>query len=264
VHPQVPGKRPADGRPRAERGRAVGAPSDQPQRLLDRLRRASASRPLLSLLLRGACLGVSLIAAVRFPPLIIVAAAVWLWVLWPAYAVRRGLVQTFGSTRAGGAGRLLPLWYAGGHPALPRPGRALLRVWQEDGAAMLRVGRRAVAFPLHSVHCVSLVEGRVERHTGCRGPLAILVGRVLAHGGGRFCGLRRAAREDLAVVDRSRVVCDLVRDGHSCRVILAGRAGGGEQIYLETLVLLRPSGSWRDAGPSGGSRGAAASPQNGG
>ncbi len=263
MHQQLPGERPAEGHPHRGRVRPVRILDSTGSGLMVRLR-LSASRPLLALILRGGCLVASLAAAIRYPTLIVAAAAVWLWVLWPAYAVRRRTAPALAPAPAErSTAHALALWYSGGHPALPRPGRAWLRVWKEDGAAVLRVGRRSVAFPLHSVRAVSLVEGRMERRTGCRGALASLVGRVLARGAGRFCGLRRDGQEDFAVIDRSRVVCDLVRNGHSCRLMLTGRAGGGEQIYLEALVRLRSLESWRDAGASGGARGTAASPQNG-
>jgi len=264
VHPQIPGDSPPGRLPRARRQSAARRSDPGRPGLSGRLS-AVAHLPLVGLLARGMCLGVTLAAAIRYPTLIVVAAAAWLWVLWPAYAVSRraGLVGTTGEGATARV-RALPLWYAGGHPALPHAGRGRLRVWPEEGAALLQVGRSVIAFPLLAVQSVSLVEGRIELPTGCRGASARLVGRALAFGVGRFCGLRRVGRQDLAVIDRSRVVCDLTREGRSCRLVLLARGGGGEPIYLESLVMLRATGPWRDAGPSGGSRGAAASPQNGG
>jgi len=223
VQPQRPGKRPA--RKRAE-------PAQRRWRQFVR-------QPLLGLLLRGACLAGALAVAVRHPPAIGVAAAVCLWVLWPVYAVR---------VEPGLAQRGVPVRYLGGHPALRAPGRGWLQSWPQDGGAVLRVGRSAVAFPLAAVQAVSL-------HTGCRGPLAQVIGRALAQDSGQFLGLRRRGPEDVAVVDRSRVLCDLVREGAPCRVVLTGPRGGGEEIYLEVLVTLRPSAAGRGSGAAGGARG---------
>lgn len=258
MYPQVPGRRSA-----GDRVQATGGPAGTGRNRQGSLRpllAALSSRPLVGLAARGACLIVSLLAAVRYPTLIIVAAAVWLWVLWPAYAVRRTQHPPRTATRRpAGAGRRLDLRYLGGHPLLPRAGRAVLRVWEEDGGAVLRVGRRQVAFALDAVRGVSLLEGREEVATSYRGIPARLIGRWLARGNARLCGWRRGAHGDVALLDRSRVVCDLARAGHSVRLVLTARAGGGEAIYLETLVLLRPANCRAD----GGARGTASSPQGG-
>ena len=204
---------------------------------------------LWGLLVRGACLGAALALAVHHPWAAVLAAAALVWVLWPAYAVARHRSPAEGLPGPG-----LRVRYLGGHPGLPRPGSGWLRTWAADGAAAVRVGRSAVAFPLAAVTAVSMAQGRAELRTGCRGPLAALVGRFLAHGLGRYCGLRRAGREDLALIDRSRVVCELGREGGACRMILAGPRGGGEEIYLEVLVMLRRAATMRGSGSAGGPR----------
>jgi hypothetical protein len=218
-----------------------------------RLRVPPAQRALVMLLGRLAALIASAVLAAFYPTLTLVAIAVWLWVLWPVVLRhRRGAVRGRGTAARVQA---LPVRYHGGHPGLPYAGTGVLRVWPDDGAALLQVRRVSVAFPLHTVQAVTLVDGRVTLHTGYRGWMAGLVGRLLAAGSGRFCGLYRHRDEDLAIVDRSRVVCDLQRQGRPCRLVLSGRHGGGEEIYLEALVMLRPIASWRE--PAGGSMGAA-------
>lgn len=203
------------------------------------------SRMLWRLVPGGACLGAALALSVHHPWAIVLAAGAGLWVLWPAYAGGGRLAEPVGTT--------LRVRYVGGHPDLPVPGLGWLVSWPRDGAAVLRVGGSAVAFPLAAVQAVALSDGRAEVPTGCTGPCARLVGRLRARGLGRFCGLRRRGRQDVAVVDRSRVVCDVARQHSHCRIVLTGPKGGGEDIYLETLVMLRPAGA-RGAGAPGGPR----------
>ena len=224
-----------------------------------RLRVPPSRRPLLALFARLVALVASVVVAALYPTLALIAIAVWLWVLWPLLLRRRqGLARMRGTVARVQA---LPVRYHGGHPGLPRAGAGVLRVWPDDGAAQLQVRGGSVAFPLHTVQSITLVDGRVTLHTGYRGWLARAVGRLLAAGTGRFCGLHPHRDEDLAIVDRSRVVCDLHRQGRPCRLVLTGRRGGGEEIYLEALVMLRPLTSWRE--PAGGSMGAATPPHSG-
>lgn len=204
--------------------------------------------PLWSLALKSAGLAAMLALSVHHPAAIGLAAAISLWVLWSAYGMRGGAPRL--GRRAPGTVRVR---YLGGHPDLPSPGAGWLRSWPADGAAMLRVGGVEVAFPLAAVQGVALTDGRVEVATHCRRPLSGLVGRLMARGVGRYCGLRRHERRDLAVIDRSRVVCDIARPHGHCRLVLAGPRGGGEDIYLETLVLLRPAAA-RGHGTAGGHR----------
>lgn len=224
---------PSDGRPDPGPGRSA---------------RRGPGLSLWSLALKAAGLAAMLALAVHHPAAIGLAAAISLWVLWSAYGVR-GADARLGR-RGPGAVRVR---YLGGHPDLPAPGTGWLRSWPADGAAVLRVGGAEVAFPLAAVQGVALTDGRVEVPTRLRGPAAGLAGRLLARGVGRYCGLRRRDRRAYAVIDRSRVVCDIARPHGHCRLVLAGPRGGGEDIYLETLVLLRPSGA-RGHGATGGHR----------
>ncbi len=202
------------------------------------------------MLLPALTLGLALVFTIGHPYGAVFAAAAGLWLLWPLLGfdssdrapTRRGTLR-------------LTLRYMGGHPACPRPGRALLTVWPEDGAATLRVGRHTVAFPLHAVRSLALADGRIELPVGAGAWAAPIWGRVMARGVGRFCGVRTAATGCFAIVDRSRVVCDLARGESSCRVILTGMSGGGEEVYLEALVLLRPNAPGSGAGTPGGARG---------
>jgi len=214
-------------------------------------------------------LAAALVVALVRPSLSVASLAVWVWVLWPLSrpASARRLDSTVGWSTSGVHLPLvpvrpyaIPVRYLGGHPLLPRPGRGLLRVWQVDGAAVLRVGRREVAFPLAAVRSVTLVEGRVGLRTGFGRVGAHLLGSLLALGRGRFCGVRLVGREAVAIVDRSRVVCEVEREEHVCRLVLTGPAGGGEEIYLETLVALRPSAVRPQKAADGGGPGAAAWP----
>ncbi len=213
----------------------------------------------MRLVLQAMVLAVALALAIAHPSLGIVALAVWVWVLWPAYAGRRG-------THARTARVAVPrpstvrFRYLGGHPSLP-PGRGVLRVWPVDGGALLRIGREEVAFPLSAVRAVTLIEGRVGLRTGLRGFAAYLVGRALAIGRGRFCGMRPHQEGDqLVVIDRSRVLCELERDDRVYRLVLTGPRGGGEEIYLETLMALRPA-AVRPETAAGGGTGATAWPR---
>jgi hypothetical protein len=257
----------------------VGRPRQRPRpeagpgtRLIARVRASVARavgrwpgtlrRPVWRSALRGLALLLSLVAAVLHPALAVVALAVWLWVLWPWVARRRRFAAPAPPAQPARV-FTLRVRYHGGHPALPRPGLGVLRVWPDDGAALLQVGRWSVAFPLQTVQAVTLVEGRVLLSTGCRGWLAETTGRLLAMGMGGYCGLQRQRDEDLAVIDRSRVLCDLQRQGRPCRMVLTGPRGGGEEVYLEALVMLRPLAAWREPGAAGGSMGAATSPPSG-
>jgi hypothetical protein len=214
--------------------------------------RTATRVPGAAMVVPGLCLGGALALSVRHPSVAAAAAAATAWLLWLLWLVYPGRGRR-GAGRGGGAIRLA-LRYLGGHPALPTPGPACLTVWPAEGGATLRVGRTAVAFPLAAVQSVALADGRVELATGARGWAAAVLGRLLAWGTGRYCGLRRTPRQDLAVVDRSRVVVDLVRAGGPCRLVLVGPRGGGEEVYLETLVMLRPSDAWRGARAPGGTR----------
>lgn len=221
------------------------------------------ARPVVGVVARLLWLGGTLALGILRPALIPLVAVVWLVVLWPL-VLRRGPAGSAGRTRGESARRhTLALRYHGGHPGLPRAGYGVLRVWPDDGAAELSVGRDAVAFPLQTVQAVTLVEGRAMLRTGCRGWLAAVLGRLLAPTLGRYVGLHRHHGEDLAIVDKSRVLWDLQRQGRSCRLVVTGRRGGGEEVYLETLVMLRPLDSWREPGAAGGPRGAATSPPPG-
>jgi hypothetical protein len=232
-----------------------GGPSSRSSRALrdGHLWRRWLRLPLWALLLRGGCLATTLALAVRYPPSICVAAAATIWALWPVLAVRHGAVPT-GARH----GARIAVRYLGGHPALRFPGRGWLGVWPLEGAALLCVGRRAIPFSLSSVRSVALADGRTEIPTGLRGVLARLAARALTRGIGRYCGLVRRGEEDAAVVDRSRVVCELVRQGTPYRVVLTGPRGGGEEIYLEVLVALRPAAALRGSGSGGGLRGTGA------
>ncbi len=202
---------------------------------------------------RIAVIVVSLVSVLLYPKLVIVAVAVWLWVGWLVYRDRAtsGVVSETQGQLDPGRPVVIRLRYLGGHPGLPVPGRGALYVWPADEGVLLRVGRRAIAFPRSAVRSVTLVEGRVGLRTGVRGLGAQLVGRALAFGRGRFCEVRPYGRDDVAVIDRSRVVCDLDRQGRTRRLVLAGPQGGGEEIYLETLVALRPAAVRPEAGATG-------------
>jgi hypothetical protein len=232
-----------------------GADGGRPERNAGARARPGFGLPLWSLALKAAGLAGMLALAVHHPAAIGLAAAISLWVLWSAYGVRGG--EGRWGRRPSGSVRVR---YLGGHPDLPAPGVGWLRSWPADGAAVLRVGGGSVAFPLAAVQGVALTDGRVEVPMRCRGPLAAVCGRLLARGTGRYCGLRRHDRRDYAIIDRSRVVCDIARPHGHCRLVLAGPRGGGEDIYLETLVLLRPvtprghgaAGGHRASGAAGG------------
>ncbi len=205
------------------------------------------------LLLPAGALAAALALTVRHPSAVALVGACTLWLLWPLLSIRsttpaRGVAGTF----------RLKVRYLGGHPACPDSGRGLLTVWPADAAATLRVGRRLVAFPLAAVRSVALADGRIEIGAGTRAWLAGLWGRLVARGVGRYCGLRRSAEGHVVLVDRSRVVCEILRTTGPCRIILVGPRGGGEEIYLEALVLLRSREAGNGAGTPGGARGESA------
>lgn len=217
-----------------------------------RLRLGRPLRPRRTWMFRIAAVLLSLAAVLIDPKLVLVAAAVWLVVGWLVYRDHTlGGVATRQGQPDPGRPVVIRLRYLGGHPGLPVPGRGALYVWPADEGVLLRVGRRAIAFPRSAVRSVTLVEGRVGLRTGVRGVGAQLVGRALAVGRGRFCEVRPYGRDDVAVIDRSRVVCDLDRQGRTRRLVLAGPQGGGEEIYLETLVALRPAAVRPEAGATG-------------
>ena len=245
MHPQRHGEPSPDRRSRAVRASGVRRPNRASPHF-GGLTALGAGRSLLP----AVALVLSVVWAIRHPYGVPFGAAAALWLLWPLVG--------FGSLGPlpGPRGTLrLRVRYMGGHPACPLPGRALLTVWPEDGAATLRVGRHAVAFPLHAVRSLALADGRIELPVGAWPWVAHVWGRVAARGVGRFRGVRRCANGFAAVVDRSRVICDLTRGDGACRMILTGPRGGGEDVYLEALVLLRPNASGSGAGAPGGARG---------
>ena len=108
----------------------------------------------------------------------------------------------------------MQLRYLGGEALLP-PGPARLEVWPTLGGAVLWSGRRHLAFGLGTVAKVALHDFARVRGTA---PLRTAVGVLLQYG--------RVSRT----------------------LWLTAPAGGGEEIYLELLVLLRPSAPGRPDG----------------
>lgn len=246
MHPQRPGGPSPDRRSRSSRMSAARRAHLCASSEFGSLAALGAFR----LLLPATLLAAALVLTVRYPWAVALAAAAAIWLVWPLLGF-----ASFDGRPTERAVFRLALRYLGGHPACPAPGRALLTAWPSDGAATLRVGKHIVAFPLTAVRSVSLADGRIEMPTGAGGWVAAIWGRVLARGVGRFCGLRSTPGGTYAILDRSRVICELTRGQAPCRMVLTGPRGGGEEIYLEALVLLRPSDADRGEGAPGGTRG---------